>query len=275
VAGPDVPDLPPLLDLDEPARAELARCLEDAGAALGVVRYGSRLRVGAATVVLNPDSPLVSGACATGLDGAPSAVEATLRVLPAVFAEADLPRVIVSASPSSAPELPLLAEECGYDAVEETTTMLLTRPRLLVEGEPGLTTRPLPEAAEPAAAALVADAHGWSGAVERRLRRVLGHRFDDPRHVTLCTENGGEVVGIATGFLHGPLGQVVDVAVRSRARRRGAGSALCSAVAATLLGRGAETVWLTTEAGGTVERLWSRLGFEPAYDAVSYVLPLR
>jgi hypothetical protein len=45
-------------------------------------------------------------------------------------------------------------------------------------------------------------------------------------------------------------------------------------VAAVLLGRGAEQVWLQVEAGGTVERACARLGFVPAYDAVTYVLPL-
>jgi ribosomal protein S18 acetylase RimI-like enzyme len=110
--------------------------------------------------------------------------------------------------------------------------------------------------------------------VERRLRRLLGYRFDDARHLTFCAEEHGEVVGIATGFLHAGLGQVADVAVRPDARRRGTGSALCSAVATALLDRGAETVWLTTDAGGIVERSWSRLGFEPAYDAVGYVLGL-
>ncbi|HWG92672.1 MAG TPA: GNAT family N-acetyltransferase [Mycobacteriales bacterium] len=267
--------LEPLLDLDDDRRAALARVLESAEAALGAVRYGSRLRVGVADVVLNPDSPLASGARATGLDGAPAAVEATLRALPAVFAEAGLPRVLVHASPSSAPELPLLAEELGYDAVEERTVLLLTRPHLLVEGEPGRSTVPLPEALEDQVAALVAEAHGWSRGVERRLHRVLGHRFDDPRHVAVAALGPeGELVGVATGFLAGEVGQVVDAAVRPRHRRRGAGSALVSAVAAELLLRGAATVWSTAEAGGRAERLGASLGLEPAYDAVSYVLGL-
>jgi ribosomal protein S18 acetylase RimI-like enzyme len=262
------------LDLDDTRRSELARGLEDAAATLGAVRYGSRLRVGPASVVLNPDSPLASGALATGLDAGPVAVEGALRALPAVFGEAGLGRVVLSASPSSAPELELLAEEVGYEAVEETTTMLLTRPALLVEGEPGRSVIPLPEREEHHAAPLVADAHGWSAAVERRLHRLLGHRFDDPRHVTVMASEGGEPVGLATGFLHGGLGQVVDVSVRRGRRGRGTGSALASAVAAVLLGRGAELVWLQVEAGGTVERGCAALGFEPAYDAVTYVLPV-
>jgi GNAT superfamily N-acetyltransferase len=267
--------LEPLLDLDDDRRAALARVLESAEGALGAVRYGSRLRVGLADVVLNPDSPLASGGRATGLDGAPGSVEATLRLLPGVFADAGLPRVLVHASPSSAPELPLLAEELGYDAVEERTVLLLTLPHLLVEGEPGRSTVPLPERLEPDVAALVAEAHGWSRGVERRLHRVLGHRLDDPRHVAMAVvAPGPELVGVATGFLSGEVGQVVDVVVRPGHRRRGAGSALASAVAAELLQRGAATVWGVTEAGGRTERLAAGLGFEPAYDAVTYVLAL-
>jgi ribosomal protein S18 acetylase RimI-like enzyme len=267
-------DLAPLLDLSEDDAAALARRCESAEAVLGALRYGTRLRVGTADVVLNPDSPLASGARATGLAGGPPADKATLLALPAVFAEAAMPRVLVSVSPSCSPELALLAEECGYEAVEERTTMLLTRPGLLVEGEPGRTTRPLPETAEAEAVALVARAHGWSRTVERRLHRVLGHRFDDPRHLSIVAEQRGELVGVATGFLDGELGQVVDVAVLPSARSRGHGSSLASAVASSLLSAGAEAVWLTAEAGGRVERLWTRIGFEAAYDAVTYVLPL-
>jgi len=264
----------PDLDLDDDRRGELARRLEDAAATLGAVRYGSRLRVGAARVVLNPDSPLASGALATGLDGSPAAVETTLRTLPAVFGQAGLTRVVLSASPSSAPELDLLAEENGYEAVEETTTMLLTRPALLADGEPGRSTLPLPEPEEHLAAPLVAEAHGWSRPVERRLQRLLGHRFDDPRHVTLAAHRSGELVGVASGFLHGGVGQLVDVSVRTGHRSRGTGRALASGVTAVLLGRGAELVWLQVEAGGSVERACASLGFAPAYDAVTYVLPL-
>lgn len=276
--GP-VRDLPPLLDLDDAERAALAARVEAASAALGAVRYGSRFRVGAAHVVLNPDSPLLDGACASRFDAVPGDVEATLRVLPRVFAEAGLSRVVVIASPASVPELGLLAEETGYDAVEETSTLVLTRPRLLVEGEPGLTTRPLPEHLEDDAAPLLAEAHGWSAPVERRLRRVLGHRLDDPRHIAVAAVERAEgdgrddrLVGLATGFLVDGAGQVGDVVVRPGERRRGTGSALCSAVAAVLLERGADLVWATTAAGSRAERAAAALGFEPAYDAVTYVL---
>lgn len=262
-------------DLDDGRRAALAARLEEAGATLGAVRYGALLQVGAARVVLNPDSPLLSGGHAWGLDAAPAAVEATLHALPRFFADAGKRGVVVSVSPSSAPEVELLAEESGYQAAEETSTLVLTRPALLVEGEPGRTTRPLAEDREHEAVPLLADVHGWSAPVERRVHTVLGHRLDDPRHLTVAALEGDELVGLATGFLSGGAGQVVGVAVRAGRRRRGTGSALCSAVAAALLLRGADIVWLAVEAGGTVERLWGRLGFEPAYDAVQYVLPLQ
>ena len=281
-----LPDDDPDLDLDDDRRGELARRIEDAAATLGAVRYGSRLRVGPASVVLNPDSPLVSGCLASGLDGSPAAVETALRTLPAVFGEAGLTRVVLSASPSSAPELELLAEERGYEAVEETTTMLLTRPARLAEGEPGRITQVLRDADEHRVGPLLAEAHDWSEDVGRRLQVVMGHRLDDPRHVAMAAYDhagGGELAGLATGFLHrvgrggqapGAIGQLVDVAVRPRFRSRGLGRALGSAVTAALLTRGADLVWLTVDAGGRAERFCADLGFESAYDAVTYVLPV-
>jgi ribosomal protein S18 acetylase RimI-like enzyme len=262
------------LDLDDARQADLAGRLEAAHAALGCVRYGSLVRVGAARVVLNPDNPLRGGGLAFAVDGSPATADAALRALPGVFAEAGRDRVVLLASPSSAPELGLLAEEAGYQAVEETTTVLLTRPALLAEGEPGRITRPLRERHEPRLAPLLADVHAWPGAVERRLQVVLGHRLDDPRHVAVEAVDSDGLLGVATGFLVDGAGEVVDVAVRASSRRRGLGGALCSAVAATLLTRGADVVWASVEAGGTVERFFAALGFEPAYDAVSYVLAL-
>ena len=81
-------------------------------------------------------------------------------------------------------------------------------------------------------------------------------------------------MGVAAGFLHAGLGQVVDVAVRPGCRGRGTGRALASGVATVLLGRGADAVWLQVEAGCTLERACTSIGFAPAYDAVTYVLPL-
>jgi GNAT superfamily N-acetyltransferase len=272
----------PELDLDDDRRAGLAGTLEAAQRTLAAVRYGSIFRIGVATVVLNPDDPLPSAGLASGLAGPPGRVEGTLHALPAVWAEAGLPEVRVSASPSSAPELELLAEESGYEAVEETTTMLLTRPARLAEGEPGRVTQVLRDADEHRVGPLLAEAHDWSEQVGRRLQVVMGHRLDDPRHLTMAAYQDGELGGIATGFLHaggrpghglggGAIGQLVDIAVRPRFRSRGLGRALGSAVTAALLTRGAGLVWLSVDAGGRDERFCAGLGFESAYDAVTYI----
>lgn len=76
---------------------------------------------------------------------------------------------------------------------------------------------------------------------------------------------------MATGFLYGAVGQVVQVAVERDARSRRLGRALASGVAASLLTRGARLVWTSVEAGGRVERFFTGLGFEPAYDGVVLV----
>lgn len=262
------------LDLDDDRAAALAATLEQAARALGAVRYGSQLQVAAASVVLNPDSPLPASNHASSFSGGPGAVEAALLLLPQVWSEAGLPEVHVVASPGSAPELGLLCEELEYEAVEETTTLLLTDPTRLVDLEPGIRTRPLPEQAEDAVAPLLADALGWAPGVLRRQRRLLGHRLDDPRHVAMAALEDGELVGVATGFRHGAVGQVVDVAVADGHRRRGLGRALVSAVAAQHLASGASLVWTSVEAGGRAERACQHLGFAPAYDAVTYVLPV-
>jgi predicted N-acetyltransferase YhbS len=283
VTGPtrwrELPHPGDALDLDDAGRAALAASLEAAHRTLTAVRYGSVFQVGVATVVLNPDDPRPTAGFAAGLSGPPGRVASTLRALPSVWAEAGLPAVLVSASPSSVPELELLAEENGYEAVEETTAMVLTRPARLSEGEPGRVTQVLRDADEHQVGPLLAEAHDWSEDLGRRLQAVAGHRLDDPRHLTMAAYENGELAGIATGFLHaagrlGGLGQLVDVAVRPRARARGLGGALASAVAAALLARGAECVWTVGEAGGRSERFFSLLGFEPAYDAVTYRLPV-
>ena len=261
------------LDLDDDRAAALAATLEQAAQVLGAVRYGSRLRLGAASVVLNPDSPLAGANHAATFVGGPGAVEAALLLLPRLWDEAGLPLVHVRQSPASAPELALLCEELEYEAVEETTAMLLTDPARLVEGEPGIRVRPLAERDEDALAPLLADALGWPPRVARQQRVVLGHRLDDPRHLALGAWEGGRLVGVATGFRHGDVGQVVEVAVRDEAQRQGLGRALVSAVAAAHLTAGAAVVWLTVEAGGRAERACTRLGFSSAYDSVTYVLP--
>ena len=262
-----------MLELDEERQAGLARTFEDAQRRLCQVRYGSAFPFGAGQVVVNPDNPLATGSFAAGLDGDLGMVERTLLALPMVWQEAGRHQVVVLATPSSAPELPLLAEECGYEAAEETTTMLLTDPRQLVEGEPGILTRPLREDDEGELGRLLAEAHEWGPGIGRRLQVVLGHRLDDPRHVAFAAYGGNRVVGVSSGFLHGASGQVVNVAVDREFRRHRLGRALVSAVSSSLQSRGARLVWLTSEAGGLTERFCAGLGFEPAYDGVVFTAP--
>jgi ribosomal protein S18 acetylase RimI-like enzyme len=262
------------LDLDGDRQAGLAATLEEAARALSAVRYGQAFRLGRAQVVLNPDNPLATGSFASGLDGDLGMVERTLLALPLVWKEAGRSQVVVLASPSSAPELELLAEECGYEAAEEHTTMLLTDPRQLVDGEPGILVRPLPEQDEGLLGTLIAKSHDWGPKVGARLQVVQGHRLDDPRHVAFGAWEGGELVGVGTGFQHGATGQVVEVAVLREHRNRRLGRALASAVAATLLQRGVKLVWLSAEAGSLVEAFFGGLGFEPAYDVTMFTAPV-
>jgi GNAT superfamily N-acetyltransferase len=258
------------LDLDDDRRAGLARTFEEAARLLSAIRYGQAFGFGAAQLVLNPDNPLAVASFGSCFEGDLGAVEKTLLSLPLIWGEAGKHQVVVLASPSSVPELDLLAEECGYEAAEEVTTLLLTAPLQLVDGEPGILVRPLPEPDEALVGPLIAAAHDWSEGIGTRLQVVQGHRLDDPRHLAMGAWEDGELVGVATGFLHGATGQVVEVSVARHARGRRLGRALASAVAATLLQRGAKLVWASTEAGGINERFLLGLGFEPAYDAVIF-----
>ena len=260
------------LDLDARRQALLAELVEDAVRALARIRYGSVFAVGTAHVVLNPDSPLPSANFAGTVRGSPGKAAATLRMLPSVWAEAGRDAVTLLDSPSCVPELGAIAEEAGYEAAEEGAVLVLAEPAALVEGEPGRTVRPLTEDQERAVAGLVADAGGYSGAVELALRDVYGQRLDDPRVSAWGTVEDGEVVGVALGFVDVGVGLVTDVAVRADRRGRGAGRALVSAAAADCLRRGATVVCATVEAGGAAEAFWHHLGFATACPTVTYVL---
>lgn len=262
------------LDLTGSRRVAFAAQAEDLARALGRIRYGSVFPVGAATVVLNPDSPLASANFAGTLTGAPAAAQATLELLPAIWAEAGRSSVAVLDSPSCLPELSLLAEESGYEAAQEIAVLVLTDPPALVAGEPGRLARPVPERDEWQIAQIVAEASGWSGSVARRHGVVLGHRLDDPRFVAMGAGVDGSydapLAAVAAAFVDAGLGLVSDVAVRPELRGARLGRAVTSAAAASCLTRGARAVLAWTEAGSTVERFWTGLGFEAAYDAVAY-----
>jgi GNAT superfamily N-acetyltransferase len=260
------------LDLDAHRQALLAELVEDTTRALGRIQYGSVFNVGTARVVLHPDSPLASANFAGTVRGSPGKAAATLRLLPPVWREAGRDAVTLLDSPSCVPELGVIAEEAGYEAVEEGAILVLAEPAGLVEGEPGRTVRPLAEDHEHLVAGLVADASGYSGAVELALRDVYGQRLDDPRVSAWGTVEGGELVGVALGFVDIGVGLVTDVAVRADRRGRGAGRALVSAAAADCLRRGATVVAATVEADGAAEAFWHHLGFATACTTVTYRL---
>jgi GNAT superfamily N-acetyltransferase len=260
------------LDLDARRQALLAEFVEDTARALARIRYGSVFDVGAARVVLNPDSPLPSANFAGTVRGSPGKAAATVRMLPAVWRDAGRDTVTLLDSPSCVPELGVIAEEAGYEAVEEGAVLVLAERAALVEGEPGRTVRPLPEDQEHLVAGLVADASGYSGAVERALRDVYGQRLDDARTSAWATVEDGELVGVALGFVDIGVGLVTDVAVRADRRGRGAGRALVSAAAADCLRRGATVVCANVEAGGAAEAFWHHLGFAPVCPTVTYLL---
>ncbi|HWL34768.1 MAG TPA: GNAT family N-acetyltransferase [Frankiaceae bacterium] len=261
----------PDLDLSDAAVATLAARVEEQQRAFGAIRYGSVFRVGAARVVLNPDAPFATANFAGTMTGSPAVAEATLARLPEVWAEAELAPVILLDSPSCLPELSVVAEESGYEAVEESAVMLLADRTALLDGEPGILTRPVSDRDDPAVIATVlGDAFGYAAGVERSLAEVLGHRLDDPRVEAVVAEDGGEVAGAAFAFVQGDLAYVTDTGVRQESRGHRLGRALGSAVAARCLTRGARVVWLAAEAGGAVERFWSWLGFATAYTAVTY-----
>jgi GNAT superfamily N-acetyltransferase len=262
------------LDLDARRQAMLAELVEDATRAVGRIRYGSVFRVGVAHVVLNPDSPLASANFAGTVQGSPGLAEETLHLLPGVWKEAGRTTVVLLQSPSCVPELGVIAEEYDYEAAEENAVMVLRRPELLVEGEPGLTVRPLSEEQEIEVAGLLADAMGYSEDVEIALREGLDQRLDDPRVMAWGLPADGQLAGVALSFVDLGVGLVTEVAVRSEHRGRGVGRALASAAAADCLSRGAQVVCLTAETGGATERFWTHLGFATAYETVTYLLHL-
>jgi GNAT superfamily N-acetyltransferase len=261
----------PDLDLSDAAVATLAARVEEQQRAFGAIRYGTVFRVGAARVVLNPDAPLATANFAGTLTGSPAAAEATLVRLPDVWAEAERAPVILLDSPSCLPELAVVAEECGYEAVEESAVMVLADRTALLDDEPGILTRPAGDRHPPdALAAVLADAYGYPPGVERSLGAVLGQRLDDPRVEAVVAEEGGELAGAAFAFVQGDLAYVTDAAVRPESRGHRLGRALGSAAAARCLLRGARVVWLAAEAGSRAEKFWGGLGFATAYTAVTY-----
>lgn len=257
-----------------PAEPDLPSRVESAQRALGRIRYGSQLRIGTAALVLNPDSPLVTANMVTEVGGSPAAAAATLEALPAVFADAGRREVVLVSSPSSLPELEVVAEEAGYLAIDEGVVLTLEEPGLLVEHEPGARVIPLRERDEPELATLLVDAYGWPAGIEEQLAVSLGHRLDDPRVRVFAAHEQDLLVGASLSFLFADLsatvGMVTELGVRVACRRRGLGRALASAAASDLLRRGAGRVTAAVDAASVAERMWTGIGFTPAYETITY-----
>src|SRR4051812_1542114 len=107
------------LDLSDQRRGALAVRVEDMQRSLGRIRYGSVFTIGAARVVLNPESPLPGTNVAATVRGSPGALDATLARLPEVWDEAGVGDVVLLDSPSCSPDVGAVAEEHGYEATEE------------------------------------------------------------------------------------------------------------------------------------------------------------
>lgn len=109
----------------------------------------------------------------------------------------------------------------------------------------------------------VAEAPHWS---EREYGAMVENAAGEGvRRCLLVAESGGELVGFAVGRAIGRdevLGELESVAVTARARRAGAGRALCAAVIAWCRGQGADAVELEvrSENAGAMA-LYENLGF--------------
>lgn len=105
---------------------------------------------------------------------------------------------------------------------------------------------------------LAADARVSAGEPASWVREL-----DDPAHVLLgARDEDGALVGVATGVVHGDIGDVLVVAVHADHRRRGVGAALTAALAGELEDRGAARVLLEVRPSNAAARtLYERQGF--------------
>lgn len=263
----------PLHDPDDEAllhprqARDLAGLVENARLASAAVRYGSRTRVGVATVVLNPDNPLPTANHACALWGTLAEVGTTLLALEDVFAEAGRAEAVVYASPTTVGEIEGIADDSGWRAVEEQVA-LLHRAERPADGE----VRPAMERDLPSIVELIADEAGLPTAGERDLVRNFGHRVDEPRCVLLVVDDPevDRIAGVVQGFVKRGVGLVEQLVVRPGRRGRGIGRALASAAVDELRERGAMLVASHGEQGGSSERFAESCGFEAVYDVTAY-----
>lgn len=108
----------------------------------------------------------------------------------------------------------------------------------------------------------VATECGWiEGDDERLVRRdLLRSAYADPREAIWLARLDGQPVGMARGWCSASDLEVVDVAVREAARRRGVGTALVSTVLTWGASRGALDVVAAPSPDGW--RLFESLGFD-------------
>jgi [ribosomal protein S18]-alanine N-acetyltransferase len=107
------------------------------------------------------------------------------------------------------------------------------------------------------------------------------------KRCVLVAEVKGQLAGFAVIAVAADVGQLESIAVASRERRRGVGSALCTAVLEWCRGHGARWMQLEVRAGGAgAIALYEGLGFtvtgrrrgyyrEPAEDALLMEMELR
>lgn len=254
--------------LDPRQARELAGLIEAARMASGAIRYGRVGRVGVANVVINKDNPLPTGNHACALWGTLAEVGVTLLALERSFADIGRAEAVVYASPTTVAEIEGIADDSGWQAVEESVAMVCRR-----DPAPAAdVTRPALDSDLRGVAEFIADDAGLSSAGEARLVRNLGHRLDDPRCVFQVADDpeAGRLAGFATGFTEHGTGLVEHVIVRPGRRRRGVGRALTAGVVAGLRERGARLVAAHGEEGGSVERFAEACGFEAAYGVTAY-----
>ena len=115
----------------------------------------------------------------------------------------------------------------------------------------------------------------WSGA-------SLASHLETPLCLACLLEEGGEVIGYASGRALPPEAEVYRVAVRPDARRRGIGLALMGALELRFAGHGCDRFFLEVRASNTpARRLYESLGYgevgvrrryyrAPVEDAVLY-----
>ncbi|MDP9394097.1 MAG: GNAT family N-acetyltransferase [Actinomycetota bacterium] len=253
----------------------LAQLVESSARAAGALRYGSILRVGTATAVVNPDSPFLLGNAAGAVGGTPAQATATLRALESLYVEAGREEAVVVGSPTSLPELDLVADEAGWSAVEEGVVAVAALGGLVPAAGRPCAVRPFADADLPAVAGLLADAAGLPGGAEQALLRHVGHRVEDPRALVLVAARDEQPAGVLLAVADRGLAVVTDLAVDLRARHKGLGTALVAQAVALLADRGASLLAAPAEAGGVAQRFWERAGLTEAYATTTYARRVR